>query len=92
MSSPLPLNAGRFPIGPYIVQFVEQELHIAQADNPEQVILRLDLEAALDLADWLGLARQRLYAAVMHDSLERFKAQARAAYHLPEDVKPDCGS
>ena len=82
MSSPLPLNAGRFPIGPYIVQFVEEELCIAQADEPELVILRLDLEAALDLTDWLGLARQRLYATMMHDGLERFKA--RAEYHLPE--------
>ena len=88
MSSPLPLNAGRFPIGPYIVQFVEEELCIAQADEPEQVILRLDLEAALDLTDWLGLARQRLYAAVMHDSLERFKAQARAEYHLSRLKEP----
>ncbi|MGB8345294.1 MAG: hypothetical protein WCD86_10450 [Ktedonobacteraceae bacterium] len=73
MSSHLPLNAGRFPIGPYVVQFVEQELHIAQADEMEQVILRLDLEAALDLTDWLALSRQRLFATVMSDGLEMFK-------------------
>ncbi|MGB8346274.1 MAG: hypothetical protein WCD86_15430 [Ktedonobacteraceae bacterium] len=85
MSSHPPLNAGRFPIGPYVVQFVEQELCFAQASEPEQVILRLDLDAAPDLTDWLALSRQRLFATVMHDGLERFKAQVRAEYHSKAD-------
>lgn len=85
MSDPLPLNAGRMPIGPYVMQFVEHELHIVLASAPEQVIVRLDLDAALDMADWLGLARQRLYAIVMHDRLEAFKVRVRAEYHLPQD-------
>jgi len=88
MSDLLPLNAGRFPIGAYVVQFVEQELCIVQASEPEQVILLLEPEAALDLTDWLALSRQRLYETVMHDSLETFKAQVRTQYHLPEERAP----
>ncbi|HVB60657.1 MAG TPA: hypothetical protein VNE61_05625 [Ktedonobacteraceae bacterium] len=75
MSSHPPPNAGRFPIGPYVVQFVEQELCFAQASEPD---------AALDLTDWLALSRQRLFATVMHDGLETFKARVRTEYHLPE--------
>ena len=82
MSDLLPLNAGRMPIGPYFMQFVEHELHIVLASAPEQVIVCLDLDAALDMADWLGLARPRLYAIVMRDGLEAFKAWARTEYHL----------
>ena len=89
MSELLPLNAGRMPIGPYLMQFVESELHIALAGAPEQVIVCLDLDAALDLADWLGLARQRLYAIVMRDGLETFKARERAEYHLPPPPEPE---
>lgn len=83
MSDYEPLNAGRFLIGPYIVQFVKSELRIAQASDPEQVIVRMEREAALELADWLGLCRKRLYQTVMHDGLEVFKAQVRNEYHLP---------
>jgi hypothetical protein len=82
MSNNLLRNAGR-------MQIVEQELSIAQASVPEQVIVRLDAEATLGLADWLALCRGRLFQAVMRDGLEAFKAQVRAEYHLPKLEEPE---
>ena len=85
MSDYEPLDAGRFLIGPYIVQFVKNELRIAQASEPEQVIVRMEREAALELADWLALCRRFLYQTVLHDGLEAFKAQVRTEHHLPPE-------
>ena len=85
MSEYEPLDAGRFLIGPYIVQFVKSELRIAEAREPEQVIVRMEREAALELADWLALCRRYLYQTVMREGVETFKTQVRAEYHLPEE-------
>jgi len=76
-------------VGPYVVQFVGSELLIAQASAPEQMIMRLEEEAALQLAEWLGLSRLRLYQTVMRDGLEAVKAQIRAEFHLPEPEGPE---
>ncbi|MGB8348499.1 MAG: hypothetical protein WCD86_26705 [Ktedonobacteraceae bacterium] len=84
MSDYEPLDAGRFLIGPYVVQFVKSELRITLAREPEQVIVRMEREAALELADWLALCRRHLYQTVMREGKEMFKAQVRAEYHLPE--------
>ncbi|MGB8343466.1 MAG: hypothetical protein WCD86_01215 [Ktedonobacteraceae bacterium] len=89
MNSYLPLNTGQMWIGPYVVQFVGSDLLIAPASEPEQVIVRLEEIAALELAEWLGLSHLRLYATVMRDGLEAFKAQVRAEYHLPEPEEPE---
>ncbi len=89
MSDYEPLDAGRFLIGAYIVQFVKSELRIAEANEPEQVIVRMEREAALELADWLALCRRYLYQTVMRDGLETFKAQVRAEYHLPPPEESD---
>jgi len=85
MSEYEPLDAGRFLIGPYIVQFVKSELRIAEAREPEQVIVRMEREAALELTDWLALCRRYLYQIVMREGVETFKTQVRAEYHLPEE-------
>lgn len=89
MSSHLPLNTGQVRIGSYVAQFVGDDLLIAQASEPEQALVRLDEEAALQLAEWLGLARPRLFQAVMHNGPETVKAQIRAEYHLPEPEEPE---
>ena len=89
MNGPLLPNPDRMQIGPYIVQLVAKELQIAQVDEPEQALVRLDLAAVLDLAQWLTLSRQCLYTTVMRDGLEAFKAQIRAEYHLPEPDEPE---
>ncbi|HVB75422.1 MAG TPA: hypothetical protein VNE38_17885 [Ktedonobacteraceae bacterium] len=89
MSGYFPLNTGQVRIGPYVVRFVGSDLLIAQASEPEQALVRLEEEAALELAEWLGLSRLRLYATVMRDGLEAFKAQVRAEYHLPEPEEPE---
>jgi len=89
MSRPLLPNPDRRQIGPYVVQFVGSDLLIGQASAPEQALVCLDGEAALELADWLGLSRSRLYQTVMHDGLEAFKAQVRAEFHLPEPEEPE---
>lgn len=89
MSQQLPLNTGQLRIGAYLMQFVGNELFIASASEPEQALVRLEEEDALQLAEWLCVTRQRLYQAVMRDGLEAFKAQARAEYHLPEPEEPE---
>ncbi|MGB8345800.1 MAG: hypothetical protein WCD86_13015 [Ktedonobacteraceae bacterium] len=85
MSDYEPLDAGRFLIGAYIVQFVKSELRIALANEPEQVIVRMEREAALELTDWLAFCRRYLYQTVMRDGLETFKAQVRTEHHLPPE-------
>jgi len=85
MSEYEPLDAGRFLIGPYIVQFVKSELRITEASEPERVIVRMKREAALELTDWLALCRRYLYQKVMREGVETFKTQVRAEYHLPEE-------
>ena len=67
------------------MQFVKSELRIAEAREPEQVIVRMEREAALELADWLALCRRYLYQTVMREGVETFKTQVRAEYHLPEE-------
>src|SRR5579863_4168068 len=89
MSNHFPLNTGQVRIGSYVVQFVGSDLLIAPASAPEQVIVRLEETAALELAEWLGLSRLRLYATVMRDGLEALKARVRAEYHLPEPEEPE---
>ncbi|HVB61868.1 MAG TPA: hypothetical protein VNE61_11790 [Ktedonobacteraceae bacterium] len=89
MNSYLPLNTGQTRIGPYVAQFVGSDLLIAQASAPEQPLVRLEETAALELTEWLGLSRPRLFAMVMRDGLEGFKAQVRAEYHLPEPEEPE---
>ena len=89
MSRPLPLNTGQVQIGSYVVQFVGNDLLIARATEPDMALVRLDEGAALQLAEWLGLSRLRLYQTVMRDGLEAFKAQVRAEYHLPEPEEPE---
>ena len=84
MSNHFPLNIRQIRIGSYVVQFVGSDLFIALESEPEQVMVRLEETAALELAEWLGLSRLRLYQTVMRDGLEAFKAQVRAEYHLPE--------
>jgi hypothetical protein len=89
MSESLPLNAGQVSIGAYVMQFVGNELLIALANEPQQVIVRLQEEDALHLAEWLGFARPRLFQAVMRHGLEAFKAQVRAEFHSPEPDEPE---
>lgn len=89
MSQQLPLNTGQVRIGSYLMQFVGNELFIASASEPEEALVRLEETAALQLAEWLGISRLRLYQAVMRDGLEAFKAQVRAEYHLPEPDEPE---
>jgi hypothetical protein len=89
MSKHVPVNTGQVQIGAYVMQFVGNELFIAQASEPEQALVRLQEEDALQLAEWLGISRPRLLQAVMRDGLETFKAQIRAEYHLPEPEEPE---
>jgi hypothetical protein len=89
MTNHLPLNTGQMRIGSYLMQFVGNELFIALASEPDQALVRLEEEAALELAEWLGLSRLRLFHTVMRDGLEAFKAQVRADYHLPEPEEPE---
>lgn len=89
MTNPVALNTGQMRIGSYVMQFVGNELVIALANEPEQALIRLQEEDALQLAEWLGLSRLRLYQTVMRDGLEAFKAQIRAEYHLPEPEEPE---
>jgi hypothetical protein len=89
MSKQLPLNTGQIHIGSYVIQFVGNDLFIAQASEPEQALVRLEETAALQLAEWLGSAHSRLFQAVMHNGLEAFKAQVREEYHLPEPEEPE---
>jgi len=89
MNRPLLPNPDRRQIGPYVVQFVAKELQIVLANAPEQALVCLEMEAALELADWLALCRGRVYQTVMRDGLEMVKAQIRAEYHLPEPEEPE---
>lgn len=89
MSKKFPLNTIQLHIDPYVMQFVGSDLLIAQATEPEQTLVRLNEEAALQLAEWLGLVRPRLFQTVMRDGLETFKTQIRAEYHLPEPEEPE---
>lgn len=89
MSQTLLLNPDPKQIGPYVVQFVGSELHIAPASEPGQALVCLDGETALELIDWLGLSRPQLFMTVMRDGLEAFKAQIRAEFHLPEPEEPE---
>jgi len=89
MSNHFPLNTGPMRIGSYVMQFVGNDLFIALESEPEQALVRLEEKAALELAEWLGLSRQRLFAMVMRDGLEAVKAQIRAEYHLPEPEEPE---
>lgn len=82
-------NPDRRRIGPYVVQFVGSDLLIAQANEPEQALVRLDGDVALELIDWLGLSRPQLFLTVMREGLETFKAQVRKEYHLPEPEEPE---
>ena len=84
MSDYEPLDAGRFLIGPYIVQFVKSELRIALASDPEHPILTLETEDALDLTEWLAIHRKRLYEATMRGKVDALKAQVCAEYGLSE--------
>ncbi|HVB61220.1 MAG TPA: hypothetical protein VNE61_08530 [Ktedonobacteraceae bacterium] len=81
MNRPLLPNPERRQIGPYVVRFVAKALQIALASAPEQALVNMEMEAALELADWLALCRGRLYQTVMRDGLEMVKAQIRAGYH-----------
>lgn len=88
MADYLLLNTGRILIGEaYFVEIVYSELRLSLASNPEQVIVRLDAGTALDLADWLGIQRRNLYAAIMRTNVEAFKARVRAEHNLPEPEK-----
>lgn len=89
MSQPPLLNPEPKQIGSYVVRFVGNELHIALATEPEQALVRLEGETALELIDWLGLSRPQLFLTVMRDGLETFKAQVRAEFHLPEPAEPE---
>ena len=89
MSKQVPVNTGQVRVGAYVMQFVGNELFIALASAPEQALVRLAEEDALQLAEWLGVTRQRLYQTVMRAGLEAFKAQVRAEYHLPEPEEPE---
>lgn len=89
MSKHVPVNTGQVRIGAYMMQFVGNDLFIASANEPEQTLLRLQEKDALQLAEWLGISRPRLFQAVMRDGLETFKAQVRADYHLSEPEEPE---
>lgn len=89
MSKPFPVNTGQVRIGLYVMQFVGNELFIGLMSEPEQALVRLPEEDALQLAEWLGLSRLRLFQTVMRDGLEAFKAQVRAEHHLPEPEEPE---
>lgn len=89
MSEQPPSNAGQAYIGAYVMQFVDNELLIARANEPEQVIVRLEEEDALCMAEWFGFARPRLFQAVMRNGLEALREQVRVEFHSPEPEEPE---
>ena len=84
MASHHSLNVSLMYFGPYTVQFVDNQLHVALASDPITDILYMDAETTLDLANWLALYRKTLFAIVMRDRVEALKAQVRAEYDLIE--------
>jgi hypothetical protein len=84
-----PLNAGQARIGAYVMQFAGNELLIALANEPEQVIVRLQEEDALHLAEWFGFICPQLFQTVMHNGLEALREQVRVEFHSPEPEEPE---